>query len=478
MLPKIPNANDVIVRELAIPGDWIVGNIETNSSWPVKSQKVIYRGREIWILPIAHDVFPAVATRRPPSESRADCERLLMRFLSALAWVNRTGILVSGFGGGGLPRQMGHKSSLAISICDDFDLQYLPEPTDEKALLALALMREGRGLNHPGYSFLSFYRVLEVALGRGKKRQIEWINDQITHGLGHFSKNAIDGLRQQEIVDIGAHLYESGRCAIAHAAEEPIIDPDDPTDARRLWTERPLMLELAERAIEEKLGVETAFTVYDKHLYELGGFKRVLGEEIVGHLVRGDNPPDGLIVDIPNIGVRIRKHEPYAPLSNLTIRELSSCKHNVCLVFALGDDLIRFRVTLDFAEERLHFSLFDDIGYRDDGTPEGAEMFAEVLRFQADLFGNGQLQIINAHTGELLSRKDAYIPVNMIQNPDGSDALIARWRWLARKRRHLDYLFEQEMARWAQPYDIQIRITVTVHLTRSADVLEFSAPSP
>jgi Methylamine utilization protein MauJ len=26
----------------------------------------------------------------------------------------------------------------------------------------LALMREGRGLNHPAYAFLSFYRILEV----------------------------------------------------------------------------------------------------------------------------------------------------------------------------------------------------------------------------------------------------------------------------------------------------------------------------
>jgi hypothetical protein len=29
-------------------------------------------------------------------------------------------------------------------------------------------MREGRGLNHPGYAFLSFYRVLEVALPNGQ----------------------------------------------------------------------------------------------------------------------------------------------------------------------------------------------------------------------------------------------------------------------------------------------------------------------
>src|SRR5262249_11868073 len=155
MLPKIQNANEVIVGELAILGDWIVANIETTSSWPVKSQKVIYRGQPIWILPIAHDVFPAVAIKRPPAFNPEDCQKLLMRFLSALAWVQRTGILVSGFGGGGLPRQMGHMSSTGILTCGEFELHYLPEPSDGKVLLALALMREGRGLNHPGYSFLS-----------------------------------------------------------------------------------------------------------------------------------------------------------------------------------------------------------------------------------------------------------------------------------------------------------------------------------
>ena len=84
-------------------------------------------------------------------------------------------------------------------------------------------------------------------------------------------------LGAQSISDIGEHLYASGRCAMAHAKREPVIDPDDPEDARRLWAERPIVLELAQRAIEEKLGVETSQTVWQKHLYELDGFKRIFG---------------------------------------------------------------------------------------------------------------------------------------------------------------------------------------------------------
>jgi hypothetical protein len=35
----IPEVNDVIIGELAEPGEWVVANVETSSFWPVKAQK-------------------------------------------------------------------------------------------------------------------------------------------------------------------------------------------------------------------------------------------------------------------------------------------------------------------------------------------------------------------------------------------------------------------------------------------------------
>jgi hypothetical protein len=66
---------------------------------------------------------------------------------------------------------MGRDKERGFLIRDAFDLSYLPEVIEEKAMLALALMREGRGLNHVGYAFLSFYRILEVAFPKAKKRR-------------------------------------------------------------------------------------------------------------------------------------------------------------------------------------------------------------------------------------------------------------------------------------------------------------------
>jgi hypothetical protein len=193
--------------------------------------------------------------------------------------------------GWNLPRPVGRKGEFGNVITPDLDLSYLPEPADEKALLAMALLREGRGLNHPGYAFLSSYRVLDVALP-DPKAQMAWIDANLDK-LTHNAKQALTKLQNSDQSEIGKHLYASGRCAMARAAREPIVDPDDPTDLRRLAEEPPIIMELAELAIETILGVETSQTVWENHLYELEGFRKLLGPVVVDHLSRGEQIPDG-----------------------------------------------------------------------------------------------------------------------------------------------------------------------------------------
>jgi hypothetical protein len=450
--------NDVIVGELAERGEWVLANVQTGATWPVNSQKVLFHGEAIWIMPVMTDRFPAVAMKIPPGKGRSECERLLLRFLSTLSWVQESGFLVDGVGGGSLPNPMGRQKESGYSICEEFDLSHFPEPTDERAMLALALMREGRGLNHPGYSFLSLYRILELALGRGWQRQVAWINEQLAKGLQrHGVKDALEEIRKQGVTDIGAHLYASGRCAMAHASGDPVIDPDDPADARRLWSERPIMLALAERAIEEVFGVETRGTQYRKHLYELDGFKRIFGDKLVNHLVNGDELTMEGTVDIPVISVELRRQPPFAPLSNLTPKEMQrDGPHSVVLIFESPDGRTQFRFRLDFANERLVFNWDRDIGHTDSGDADSADAMAEIARFNKEYFGNGQLRIVDAETGELISRKDAFIPVNMYLDHEAADADIARWKAVAAERRERDARYADEVTRHSQGYDVKI----------------------
>jgi hypothetical protein len=79
-----------------------------------------------------------------------------------------------------------------------------------------------------------------------------------------------------------------------------------------------------------------------------------------------------------------------------------------------------------------------------------------VKRFVQDYFGNGQLHIFATDTGELLGRKDAFIPVNMYFDGEGAAAELAHWKALAGQRRKRDQTYGEEMERYSRGYDVKM----------------------
>jgi hypothetical protein len=106
---------------------------------------------------------------------------------------------------------------------------------------------------------------------------------------------------------------------------------------------------------------------------------------------------------------------------------------------------VEFNFALDFGAERIQFDLFRDIGVRDSGTAESVERIHEVKRFWQDCFGNGQLHIVHADTGELIGRKDAYLPMNMFLDHKEAAAEFAHWKAVAEQRRERDRKYAEEM---------------------------------
>jgi hypothetical protein len=447
--------NEVIVGELRQNAEWLVAGVRTTGSWPVRTQKVLYRGEALWIMPLMREFEPSIAMRRPPDKSREQCEKLIMRFVSALSWVEEQGMLVDGIGGGNLPRPMGHTQQQFVSICDEFHLEYLPEPNEERTLLAMALMREGRGLNHPGYAFLSFYRVLEVAFPNGRDRS-DWISKHVMFLKDHQAKLAVQKLVDAGINDIGKHLRDSNRHAMAHAKEDPIIDPDNLSEMRRLWQELPIISALAKGAIERELGVKSTHTIWEEHLYELDGFKKIFGEELVRKIVHKEGVPNGAMVDLPLLNVELYGHDPYPPLTGMTPAGLDREGDLIKVYYQKARRaLIIFR--LDFEKERLSLEPLTDVRWaRDNGSVEAAETEAELKRFRFDMLGNGRLRIVNAETGEVIGRKDAYIPVNMYLDHEEAMADIERSREKARRRREFAKRYAAEMQRYDVPYKITV----------------------
>jgi hypothetical protein len=124
---------------------------------------------------------------------------------------------------------------------------------------------------------------------------------------------------------------------------------------------------------------------------------------------------------------------------------------------------LRFRFLLDFSTERLEFSLFNDLAVKDIGTPESAERIAEVVRFQNEYFGNGELQIVNAGTGALIGRKDAYIPLNMYLDHKKAAAEVASWKIQAEQRRERARKFAEEMRQSACGYIVKVQLGDSVY---------------
>jgi hypothetical protein len=257
---------------------------------------------------------------------------------------------------------------------------------------------------------------------------------------GSGVKEAKESITAQGVTDISKHLRDSGRCAIAHATSEPIINPDNPRDALRLYRELPLVREMAIRAVEERFGIPTPMTEYRQHLYELRGWKKVLGEELIAAVIEGKKPEAEEIIDLPIIHVRLRTSAPYSPFEFMIPKIIDQQEQELLMTYASPDGLVEIRFRLAPAEERLKFDIFNGVYGSDDGSITAAEHKIETERFFRDYLLNGELQMWNADSGELLSRLDSYRPVNMMVDLEACNAKIASARKEVENRRTIQLI--------------------------------------
>ena len=425
---KVETLNHVLAEtpDLLCNGEWLCLNIDTKTAWPAKPQMFSFEGHDLWVMPVTTDNYPGLAINKPVA---LDCDEgfaILHRALSVLAWLQDSGAVVVHMSGGNLPRMMGLQKSFGHAIRDDFDLSDLPIINDRSSRLALALMREGRGLNHPGYSFLSFYRALEVAIPDGIARRT-WISENIDKLDGHRAKEALEKLKATIQGDISKHLRESGRHAIAHAAADPIINPDDPRDARRLTAELPIIEALAILAIQDHLGIQTQRKIWQEHLYELRGWKEILPAPLIEASLLAE--PEGVEgqIDLPAINFRLRRSDPFALLENMKPIHIGLTNQRVELVYQSEDGLAELIFWLNFIEERLEFDLDRSFKLYDDGSVAAARNGKERCKFIWDYFGNGEIQIWNSQTNSLISRVGGFMPRNRRANRDVYNSKLAEW---------------------------------------------------
>lgn len=200
---------------------------------------------------------------------------------------------------------------------------------------------------------------------------------------------------------------------MAHAFNEPLVDPDDPDDTWRLTADLPVIKALAEQLIERRVGVKSARTYRREHLYELAGFREIFGDPVVTKLKAKQVPKVDELPTLPLLSVRIRDKGKYPAFERLVSRIVgvkSGCVYVRC---SSKDGLATLIFGLNFPAERIEFNTQGGVAVDDDGSPRAAGVRLDDLRFFREHICNGELEIWNAETEMLLGRTDPLVPVNV-----------------------------------------------------------------
>jgi|Wag4MinimDraft_17_1082658.scaffolds.fasta_scaffold00192_3 hypothetical protein len=178
-----------------------------------------------------------------------------LRFLSELAWLYNCKIIY-------LTSAFSSDTKLPVDapnqgfnrILNVINLKYYKQVAfNDEQKLALGIYKEGISSNSIFYKFLSFFKIINIKNGTGSDQK-EWINNNIKKLKN--SKTKVKKLKNNEISNIGKHLYESGRCAIAHANTQPVVDANKFQDIQRISSDTFIIKELAEIFIKEELNVK------------------------------------------------------------------------------------------------------------------------------------------------------------------------------------------------------------------------------
>ncbi len=399
--------------------------------WPSKEQKVTFRGHTITIRPETEEHAPSLVLQLDGAMTEYDARRLLQEFLSGYSWIRQGGVAETfSVICSAAPMAVGKGRGRVIS---DAPIEHISDPDDPKAKLALALYREAMSINVIPYKFLGFFKIINVLHGKGSKQQ-EWINKALTSIHDSRCLARIAELSKTE-TDLGKYFYTSGRCAVAHAFGDPVVNPDDPEDIMRLASDLPVIQALAKHAVEQELGVKSYSTILSEHLYELEGFRDTFGTEVIqklkaGQQVRSEDMP------VPKrLSIRLQGRKQFRSFENMQVQAIPQERGIVALQFESERGGLVAIVHLCFVEERLVFDATRFLGLEDDGSVEAAECLRDAREFFKYWIANGVTEVWDALQDLRLGRSEPVMPVNMRPDWDAADTGIREAQELVDQRR-------------------------------------------
>lgn len=419
-IPYIPHifGNDAITKVSNRIG-WVTVGVATSIPWPQEDLWLEYENVEFFLhgakLEGRYRVAPCIST---PS-SREDFDNALAslyRFTSVLGYFKGGYVDITGrnWGSHMIRYSTPSDDSVAIVLASNagFNCNYMPIIEDEKVRKALAFLREGRRLErvHEPYSFLSFFKVIESQFQ--SKERVQWVERTLALLTEERAVSRIKELTALKI-DVNKHLFESGRCAVAHAGIDGIIvDPDIPSDRRRISEDLDIIAALANYFVKVDAKVPDEREVY-KSRDRLTPWHSLLPSESLQTLKEGGQL-DGIhswgMLSNSKVTLRLWPDAPISQFQNMTLIphadgpgwlgfHLMSAKGSFALAFVM-----------DVRNGHMHTQLED--GGLLSGVELDEEDVADYTRYFHSVVGNRKVELSIDGTDPV--ECDIVIPVNII----------------------------------------------------------------
>lgn len=377
---------------------WLTAACSSSVPWPEKDVRVVYDGDDYFLRGIGDCAglrgTPALTMRCASGETIGVLAKMY-RFASVLGWFKGGYVDIGGYITGSHPVLYSEPQGFGNVVAGGphgFDCNYMPLVRSEAIRRALAYWREGLRLRniHPGYSFLSFFKVLESQFETRADR-VAWISETLPRLQGGAGRRVAE--LAAESGDVGNHIYQSGRCAVAHAQfPDGRGDPDVPEDRARLRKDLVVIESLARTYIADVLQVPTEDTVYRTRdrLEPLAAF---IPRDVWDALKSGAFASrrhlglNGLLG-----GIAHWPGKPVPGLAQLGLRVKEVREGRVRVEARSATDVVRVALFFDFPAGKAHIDLTDTY-YREPRAGEAPDEAIAVVRLRKEVLGNGRIEL-------------------------------------------------------------------------------------
>jgi hypothetical protein len=416
---------DEVDRKLRSRRGWLTAGVASSISWPSFDVCVHYAGDDYFLRGSERDGKPSPPGITIACNGSAEADEAIgkiYRFTSVLSWFEGGCVDVSGYIWGSHPTLYGGRSvysSMGIAGAKSFDCNHMPIIEDDNVRKALAFWREGKRLDeiHDSYAFLSFYKVIESQFADGKKK-VEWITASIETLTDRAAKRVAE-LRATG-VDVSRHLFDSGRCAVAHASlEGEIVDPDIPADRKRMSADLVIMEELARLYIRDELKVPDSRSLY-RTRNRLEPWNSLLPAATLAVLEQGGIPADLSTLARRAVSIGLWPDGPIPGLERMTMHVDAIENGLVKIVFVNARKTILLVFFLDYRRGRIHTNLEDGGLLYGENKPDETDVRAYATFFYK-VFGNGIAELTCGDIEPIDC--EVVIPVNMMMTASPDQAI-------------------------------------------------------